>query len=190
MLVQVFFTKVIYEIIPIFRRFFGIVKGEWEERIFPKANIKERRKLFWWSRVLVLGHLTLAVIFILTGQWILLLLITFAVFFGQWLTFICAFAQHAGLQPDVNDFRLCCRTVKMNPIFGYLYWQMHYHVEHHMYAGVPFYNLKKLNKVIGYDLPKAKTLIPAWKEIILSLRKQKQDAGYFHTPELPQRVEC
>lgn len=42
--------------------------------------------------------------------------------------------QHAGLSDNVPDFRLCCRTMILNPFFRFLYWHMNYHTEHHMYA--------------------------------------------------------
>jgi fatty acid desaturase len=170
---------------PLFRHCFGIVKGEWEERIFPASNTKERSKLFLWARVLVLGHLALAAVFVLSGQWILLLLVSFASFFAVWLNFLCAFTQHVGLQSDVNDLRLSCRTVKLNPLLAYFYWQMNYHVEHHMYAGVPFYNLKKLRETIEEDLPIASSgLTGAWKEILQILHRQKKDPSYFYSPTI------
>ena len=30
------------------------------------------------------------------------------------------------------------RTVYMNPISRFIYWNMNYHIEHHMYPLVPF----------------------------------------------------
>ena len=49
--------------------------------------------------------------------------------------------QHAGLAEDVLDHRLNCRTVYMNPVFRFLYWNMNYHVEHHMFPMVPYHAL-------------------------------------------------
>ncbi len=46
--------------------------------------------------------------------------------------------QHAGLAEDVLDHRLNCRTVYMNSISRFIYWNMNYHVEHHMFPLVPF----------------------------------------------------
>ena len=45
---------------------------------------------------------------------------------------VYALTQHAGLGEDVLDHRLNTRTVKMNVVNGFLYWNMNYHVEHHM----------------------------------------------------------
>jgi Na+-transporting NADH:ubiquinone oxidoreductase subunit F len=41
----------------------------------------------------------------------------------------------------VLDHRLNCRTVYMNPIHRFLYWNMNYHVEHHMFPLVPYHAL-------------------------------------------------
>ena len=180
--------RFVNEFTTLVRHCFGIVKGEQEEQIFPVTDKKGRRQLFMWARIFILGHLALAALFIVTGQWTLLLLATFATYFANWLNLLVGFPQHAGLQPDVDDFRLSCRTVKLNPVFSYLYWQMNYHLEHHMYAGVPFYNLKDLRKAIETDLPPAApNLASAWKEILSTLREQKSNPAYFHVPALPDR---
>ncbi len=57
--------------------------------------------------------------------------------FGTWLMVIYGLTQHAGLAENVLDHRLNCRTVYMNPIHRYLYWNMNYHVEHHMFPPRP-----------------------------------------------------
>ena len=65
------------------------------------------------------------------------------------------FTQHAGLAEDVLDHRLNCRTVYMNPVVRFLYWEMNYHVEHHMFPMVPYYNLKHLHAEMKNDTPDA-----------------------------------
>lgn len=47
--------------------------------------------------------------------------------------------QHAGLAENVLDHRLNCRTVYINPVNNYLYWNMNHHVEHHMFLLVPYH---------------------------------------------------
>jgi len=41
-----------------------------------------------------------------------------------WLQLLCAAPQHAGLSPDVSDFRLCCRTYTCGCLPALLYWSM------------------------------------------------------------------
>jgi len=92
-----------------------------------------------------------------------------------------------GLKDNVDDFRLCCRTFTLNPIVRFLYWQMNYHIEHHMYAAVPCYNLGKLHKMIEHDLPPTpKGLVGVWKEIDAILRRQLKDPSYQYEAPLPK----
>ena len=68
--------------------------------------------------------------------------------YGAWLMPIYGYTQHAGLAENVLDHRLNCRTVYMNPINRYLYWNMNYHVEHHMFPLVPYHNLPRLHELV------------------------------------------
>ncbi len=114
-------------------------------------------------------------------------LTTGARFYGGWLSFLLNTTQHIGLQDKVPDFRLCTRTVILNPVFRFLYFHMNYHAEHHMYASVPCYNLGRLRAAIVADMPKANGLIGAWGEIIGILRWQRTEPGYQHVYQLPAR---
>ena len=62
---------------------------------------------------------------------------------------------------------------------------MNWHIEHHMYAAVPCYNLKKLNKLVADDMPEPRTLIGAWKEMRQIWRQQKQDENYQFDTKVP-----
>ncbi len=164
----------------------GKLEGEWENYVCPPAAVEKRRTLYRWARFLLLGHTTLIVLSFYCDLWLLPLLTTFATFYGGWLRYLCNNTQHAGLKDDVTDFRLCTRTVILSPFVRFLYWHMNYHIEHHMYAAVPCYNLGKLHQQISYDLPACpRGLVAAWKEIISTLRRQKSDPAYQRVPELP-----
>ncbi len=180
------FTDDILQSIPsIFRRSLGIIKPGREENLLA-GNEKKRKKLIRMARVTVITHLMIVVFIISTKEWLLLLLITFAPLFGQWLSIIVSLTQHTGLEPNQNDFRRNCRSMTLGPITGFLYWQMNHHIEHHMYGGVPFYNLKKLNKVIGDQLPPRTGLLGSWIEIIDTLKKQKDDPYYYRHLDMPE----
>ncbi|MGY8822990.1 MAG: fatty acid desaturase [Candidatus Latescibacterota bacterium] len=167
----------------------GRVEGEWEMHLFPPEAAEKRRRLLNWSRLLLAGHATLVGFSIYFGLWLLPVLTTFGVFYGGWLRFLCNHTQHTGLQDDIPDFRLCTRTVLLNPFARFLYWHMNYHIEHHMYAAVPCYNLGKLHQQIRHELPvPPRGLTAAWKEIINIIKEQQQNPAYQYTPELPTPV--
>lgn len=119
-----------------------------------------------------------------------LLLIGLPNFYGAWMMPIYGFTQHAGLAENVLDHRLNCRTVYMNFIHRFLYWNMNYHIEHHMFPLVPYYNLPRLHEVVRDDMPRPYTSIyDAWKEIIPAVLKQAKDPGFYIRRRLPKRQE-
>jgi fatty acid desaturase len=158
------------------RRALGKVDGEWANRIFPPDQPDERRRLANASRVLLLGHLALAVLFIAIGEWVLIPLFALPPFYGGWLTGMCGATQHSGMQSQTPDFRRSCRTVRLNIFTSFLYWQMNYHIEHHMYPAVPFYNLRKLHERIMADgcPPPNRGLLDALREIYRTQRYQDE----------------
>jgi fatty acid desaturase len=166
----------------------GRLEGEWEHALFPEEAVEKRQRLFRWARVLLIGHALLTGVSLYFGLWMLPVLVTLAPFYGGWLLFLCNNTQHVGLQDDVPDFRLCCRTIILHPFVRFLYWHMNFHTEHHMYAAVPCYNLGKLHGQIKQDLPNCPVgLYATWKEIIGILEQQKVDPEYQFVPELPAR---
>jgi len=136
-----------------------------------------------WSRVLLLFHGSVLVFSIATHLWVLPLIVTFFPFIANWLAYFVGVAQHCGLYGNVPDFRKSTRSIMLNPVAEFLYWRMNWHTEHHMYAGVPCYNLKKLYREIAEDLPKPRTLRGAWREMRGTWRRQQSDPNYqFDTP--------
>ena len=106
--------------------------------------------------------------------------------YGAWLMPIYSLTQHAGLAENVLDHRINCRTVYMNPVSRWIYWNMNYHVEHHMFPLVPFHALPRLHEAIKSDCPPPyPSLLTAWKEIIPALLRQMSDHAYHVKRKLP-----
>ncbi len=163
----------------------GRFEGEWELALFPESN-PERNRPIRWARTLLVGHGLILAISIYFKLWLLPVLVTLAPCYGNWLFLLCNNTQHIGLQDNVPDFRLCCRTFTLNPVLQFLYWHMNYHTEHHMYAAVPCYRLGKLHELIQHDLPPCPHgLIATWKEIIEIQKRQDEDPGYQYAAPLP-----
>lgn len=59
--------------------------------------------------------------------------------------------EHYGL-PKVQDMPSNTRTIYTTPINRWLVWNMTYHTGHHRFANVPFYNLKKLDRLIRKEV--------------------------------------
>jgi fatty acid desaturase len=94
--------------------------------------------------------------------------------------------QHGGLADNVTDHRLNSRTVYMNPVSRFIYWNMNYHVEHHMFPMVPYHALPQLHALIKDDLPTPNSSIAeAFGEMWPALKRQLADEEYFLKRELP-----
>lgn len=163
----------------------GRFEGEWNLICVPEAQSELRRDIIRWARVVLGGHLAILVISVWSGWWMIPVVVSFGPFVGGWLWFLCNNSQHTGMQDNVSDFRLCCRTVVPHPIVRFLYWHMNYHVEHHMYAAVPCYHLKRLHEAIRHDLPPCQGLRGAWREIRDVQRRQQEQPDYVPTISLP-----
>jgi fatty acid desaturase len=166
----------------------GMLKPGWESTIFPRDDPRNRARLFWFARSLLIGHAAIVAVSVLGGFWMLAVVTTCARFYGTWLFYLCNNTQHAGLQDNVPDFRLCCRTIELNPFVRFLYFHMNYHTEHHMYAAVPCYNLRRLHQTIRHQMPPTtRGLVATWREIAAIMRRQRREPGYQHVYALPPR---
>jgi fatty acid desaturase len=165
----------------------GRFKGEWENRLFPEDRPATRREPVVWARTLLIGHGLIVAVSLVFLRWTLPVVVTLAPFYGKLLFMLCNSTQHIGLQDNVPDFRLCCRTFTLNPVAQFLYWHMNFHTEHHMYPSVPCYHLARLHKAIKHDLPPCPAgLAATWKQIFEIQRKQDEDPSYQYAPPLPE----
>jgi fatty acid desaturase len=166
----------------------GRFEGKWELALFPESDPAKRRAPVLWARFLLVGHASIAAAALARGLWMVPVVVSLAPFCGGWLHFLVNNTQHIGLRDNVADFRLCCRTVLLDPVVGFLYWHMQYHIEHHMYAAVPCYRLAALHRAIRHDLPPCpRGIVAAWREIAAIQARQAEDPSYQFSPPLPAR---
>ena len=154
-----------------------------EETYIPE---RERRKVYRTARIYL--AIFAAVIVACLGSRSILpaMLIGLPSFYGGWLVLFFGMTQHFGLAEDVLDHRLNSRTVYMNPVFRFLYWNMNYHIEHHIFPTIPYYALPKLHKAIKADCPPPyPSSIAAYREIFPTLFRQLKDPTYFVRRALP-----
>ena len=151
---------------------------------------KQREKATAWARTVLGLHAVVIVFFIGIAEPILAVIVSGSPFIANWLRYFAGVTQHCGLRSNVADFRKCVRTVTLDPVTEFLYWHMNWHLEHHMFASVPCYNLKKLHRTVREDMPPPRTLIGAWREMRETWKRQQLDPGYaFDTPVPASRVQ-
>ena len=106
--------------------------------------------------------------------------------YGAWHFIMTGYLQHGGLADNVLDHRLNSRTVYMNPFSRFIYWNMNYHVEHHMFPMVPYHRLPELHARIKHDLPEPSPSIwAAYREVLTALRRQLRYEDHFIRRDLP-----
>lgn len=106
--------------------------------------------------------------------------------YGAWHHVMTGLLQHGGLADNVIDHRLNSRTVLMNPISRFIYWNMNYHIEHHMFPMVPYHALPRLHALIKDDLPApSPSIAAAYAEMWPAIRRQLHNEDYFLLRELP-----
>jgi fatty acid desaturase len=84
-------------------------------------------------------------------SWLPVVLIGGPRLYGAFLLQVYGLTQHAGLGENVLDQRLNTRTVQTCVVNRFLYWNLNYHVEHHMFPMVPCFRLAELHEEIKHD---------------------------------------
>jgi len=160
-----------------------------EEKTFIPAM--EWGKVYTVARIWLAIHASAICLSIYLGSWLPVIYIgILPTMYGAWFGHFVGLTQHAGLAEDVVDHRLNSRTVYMNPVFRFLYWNMNYHIEHHMFPMVPYHALPKLHEAIRFDCPPAYAgCWEAYKEIIPALLRQSRDPDWYVARKIPPAAD-
>ena len=144
-----------------------------------------------WKKAILISRIWLAiyavvVLFsILSASVIPLLIVGGPRLYGSWHFNLTGLIQHGGMKDDVNDHRLNTRTVKMNLFSRFIYLNMNYHLEHHLFPAVPYYNLPALHEELKDQLPPALPSIwTAYRQMLPILWRQLRGEECFYTPQV------
>jgi fatty acid desaturase len=146
----------------------------------------ERFRIYRKARVWLLIYAATVGTAVATSSVLPLLVIGGPRIYGTFMQVVYGLTQHAGLGEDVLDHRLNTRSVRMNRINRFLYWNMNYHVEHHMFPMVPYHRLPELHEQIERDLaPMYPSIWAAYREIVPAVLRQLRDQTYYVRRDLP-----
>lgn len=133
----------------------------WERFVLQRASERERRQVYTFGAFCLISHVIFVGVCIYFGLWFLPVLITFAPFYGAGFHgFLLSTHQHTACEPNHPDFRVSCGDALLNPLSSFLYWHMEYHIEHHMFAAIPCYNLKPFSRFVADQLPPKERTLP------------------------------
>ena len=158
------------------------LRTEWERILFPASDPEGLAKMVRWARVLLFGHTALALIFVLSGNWILLFLVTFAPFFARWFGILTHVPQHIGMEPDVAGLATQHAHLPGRAVRALLL------LEHelprrapHVRRGAVLQPAQAAQGAGAGSAHRSLRLLTTWREIAATLRKQKRDPTY-HRP--------
>jgi fatty acid desaturase len=154
-----------------------------EKSFIPET---EWPKVFFVARVWTAIYVVTILAALLLRSWIPILLVGTPRLYGAWHMVMCGLLQHGGLADNVTDHRLNSRTVYMNPVSRFIYWNMNYHVEHHMFPMVPYHALPELHALIKDDLPPpSPSILAGYREMIPAFLRQLRYEDYYLRRALP-----
>jgi len=158
-----------------------------EKNYIPAEKIS---KVIFWARIHSIIYIATITSCLIFWSLLPLMLIGLPRLYGCWHMVMMGLLQHGGLAEDVTDHRMNSRTVYINPFSRWLYWNMNYHVEHHMFPMVPYHALPRLHELIKHDLPKANSSIfDSYLEVIKALWRQQTEPDYYIEKRLPDTAK-
>tara|TARA_B100000029_G_C17529820_1_gene942917 strand:+ start:264 stop:1229 length:966 start_codon:yes stop_codon:yes gene_type:complete len=127
----------------IVRHIFGFLNKQ-EKEYIPKSEINN---LIKESRIMMLGYFFIFSISIYYSSYIFLIYWIIPRIIGEPFLRLIRMVEHTGKEESANMIKNT-RTSHASNFLKFIYWNMPFHVEHHLYANVPFYRLKKFHKFI------------------------------------------
>jgi fatty acid desaturase len=126
------------------------------ERYTLEISESQRRIIVNGARGSVLSIFSFTVLAMFVTDFIFGLLITISPYIFTLLNDHLANQQHKNGLWDQESILANTNTVVPNAIVRWLYASMNFHVEHHMFPGVPFYNLHEAHKLFAPHYPSIK----------------------------------
>jgi fatty acid desaturase len=158
--------------------------GAEEATFIPES---EHTKVYVTARIWLAIHAAVIALAFYSGSILPMLLVgPLPTMYGAWVHVMTGITQHAGLAEDTLDHRLNSRTVYMNPVLRFIYWNMNYHIEHHMFPMVPYHQLPALHQEMKPYCPEPyPSVLAAYREIIPALLRQAREPGWSVERKLP-----
>ena len=152
----------------------------------PLVREQDRPRVFRVARIWLAIYALVGLACLTLGSILPLMAIGLPMLYGAWHHILTGLLQHLGLAENVTDHRLNTRTVLMNPLSRFIYLNMNYHLEHHMFTMVPYYNLPALHELIKHDTPAPDaSMAAAFRLLVPVLLRQLRYEDAVIVPELP-----
>ena len=148
----------------LFRHSIGKINDA-EKSYIPDNEIKS---LISESRIMVMGYFLIASFSIYFSTTFFLIYWLIPRILGEPFLRLVRMVEHTG-KDETADMIHNTRTSFPSSFLKFLYWNMPYHVEHHLYASVPFHKLPNFHKLIK---PHTDEVEPSILSVHLEILKQ------------------
>ena len=128
------------------------ISGKFSESTLEFTPASELPKLKWGARVFLTIYLAIAVAISLGADFLFWYLILPRLA-GNPVLFLYGLIQHVDMEEDQMDLRKSTRSFDTNAFSRFIYMNMNYHVEHHMFPTIPFHALPGLHEAVKNQLP-------------------------------------
>lgn len=134
------------------------------------------------SLAILLSHAGVVALSLWFRRWEPIVFVTIAWQIGNAIEFLWHQTEHIGRMYNVNDQRLCTRSIKVSPFIKLIYWGLDDHVDHHIFPGVPSRNLQKLHEILKEDLPEPRNAIDCWREMFAIAKEKDKHPMHEYVP--------
>ena len=158
------------------------VMGIKDRMMRDRCSDEDNRAIRIESLAILLFHAGVIALSIWFRRWEPIVFITIAWQIGNAIEFLWHQTEHIGRMYNVNDFRLCTRSIKVSRFIKLIYWGLDDHVDHHIFPGVPSRNLPKLHEILKKDLPESKNVVDCWREMFVIAREKDSHPEHEYVP--------
>lgn len=134
------------------------------------------------SAAILLIHVAVVAAAIGFRRWEPIALFTLAWHIGGPIESLWHLTEHIGRLYNVNDQRLCTRSVRVSPFVKLLYWGLDDHVDHHIFPVVPSRNLPELHRILRKDLAEPRSMVDCWAEMFAVSREKDRNPDHEYVP--------
>jgi len=155
----------------LFRHSIGKI-NESEKSYIPESEVKS---LIFESRVMVIGYFLIVSLSIYFSSTFFLIYWLIPRILGEPFLRLVRMVEHTG-KDETADMIHNTRTSFPSSFLKFLYWNMPYHIEHHLYASVPFHKLPKFHKLIKAHTDEVEpSILSVHLEIVKQIWKNKKN---------------
>jgi fatty acid desaturase len=162
----------------------GVLSSE-ERSYVPSDRVSQ---LVWGARSFLVGYGLILASPLILGSAFLPVAFFGARITGGWIVQLFINSQHMCMSEAVADHRLSTRSLDCALPVRVLYWNMNFHIEHHLYPGIPFHALPKVNQLVSQELPEpTRGAARANLEILRAIGRQAKDPSWVSHPRFKIR---